>query len=80
MDRELIEIIYSDFCVEDRDLVIRELSSITLQDVMAESEINLKNTRQAILKLSKGSIKKVSHYVDCAKKDFRDVIYWATEI
>lgn len=31
----------------------------------------------AILKLSEGKIDKLRHYVDVAKKDFRDVLSWS---
>ncbi len=31
----------------------------------------------AILKLSEGDAGKLLHYLDVAKKDYRDVLYWA---
>ena len=54
------------------------MESITLDHVMAGSKTNLDNTRSAILEFSKGDINKLSELVHAAKRDFRDVIYWAT--
>ena len=31
----------------------------------------------AILKLSEGDARKLLHYLDVAKQDYRDVLYWA---
>ncbi len=33
--------------------------------------------QMAILKLSEGKIDKLRHYLEQAKKDFRDVLYWS---
>ncbi|SHJ20641.1 hypothetical protein [Flavobacterium haoranii] len=60
-------------------LVIDELSSITLKDVMAESEYNLLNTRMAILKIAKGNVEEVKEFTKCAKLDFRDLIIWSMQ-
>ena len=57
---------------------MEELSSITVKHVMAESEYNLENTRHATLKLSKGNLHELKRLVKCAKRDFSDVIYWAS--
>ncbi len=54
-----------------------QLETITLHHVMAQSQSNLDNTYKAILDLCKGDAQKVSQYVEVAKVDFRDVIYWA---
>ena len=67
-----------DFDEEDHDLVKSELNSITLDHVMANSKTNLNNTRKAILQLSKGDLNTLGELVEAAKKDFRDVIYWAS--
>ena len=79
MDKILTDIIYKDFKPEEVDFVINELSSITLKDVMAESEYNLLNTRFAILKLAKGNLEQVKEFTKCAKIDFRDVIMWSMQ-
>lgn len=79
MDKILTDIILNDFKPKDVDLVINELSSITLKHVMAESEYNLLNTRFAILKLAKGNIEQVKEFTKCAKIDFRDVIMWSMQ-
>ncbi len=31
----------------------------------------------AILKLSEGNLGQLWYYLDCAKRDYRDVLYWA---
>lgn len=79
MDKILTEIIYKDFKPNEVKSVIDELSSITLKDVMAESDYNLLNTRFAILKLAKGNIEQVKEFTKCAKIDFRDVIMWSIQ-
>ena len=79
MDEEIIKKIELYFAQEDREQIIGLLDSLTIGDVMAESELNLKNTKLAILKLSKGNIAMLLHYITSAKKDFRDVIYRANE-
>jgi hypothetical protein len=79
MNAELLAIVNEQFKPEDRPLVIQQLESITLDHVMAASESNLLNTRRAVLEISKGDTALLEHYVGCAKKDFRDVIYWASE-
>ena len=79
MQKELINMIETQFAEADRENVIAALSSITVDDVMARSEDNLFNTRRAVLQLSQGDREQIKYYVDCAKQDFRDVIYWASE-
>ena len=73
-----LKTIASDFAESDYKLVVSELESINLNHVMANSQSNLDNTWSAILQLSKGDLKKLRNFVAAAKKDFRDVIYWAT--
>jgi len=58
--------------------VKEQLETITLQHVMAKSQINLDSTYNAILDLCKGNAQQIGQYVDVAKVDFRDVIYWAS--
>ena len=79
MNQELLNIIETEYAETDQFLVIRELELLSATDVMAESESNLQSTWLAILKLSKGKASSVSQYVECAKKDFRDVIFWASQ-
>ncbi len=79
MDKEILDIINKDFKVEQRDSVIKELSSINENHVMAKSEYNLKNTRMAILYLAKGNLLQVVTLTERARIDFRDVIMWATQ-
>ncbi len=79
MEKNVIDIINRDFKSEEVMLVINELSSITLNHVMAASEYNLKNTRISILKLAKGDVNEVIELTKSAKIDFRDVIMWATQ-
>ena len=79
MDKIILDNINKDFKADEIELVIQELSSITLDHVMAQSEHNLKNTRLAILKLSKGNLKDVIEFTKNAKIDFRDVIMWSMQ-
>jgi fructose-1-phosphate kinase PfkB-like protein len=78
MKKYHLEKIQSDFFKSDYDKVVSKLESITLTHVMAQSQTNLDNTLSAILQLSKGNINELEKLIDAAKKDFRDVIYWAT--
>ena len=79
MDKNVMEIINNNFNEQEREIAVSQLASITLQHVMAESEQNLLNTRLSILKLAKGNLEDLVYYVEAAKKDFRDVIYWASQ-
>ena len=79
MDEEIINQIELYFAQEEREQIIGLLDSLTIDDVTAESELNLKNTKLAILKLSKGNIALVLHYMTSAKKDFRYVICRASK-
>jgi len=78
MNKAIIEKLNSDFSGTDYELAISELESITLKHVMANSQTNLDNTLSAIMQLSKGDLNELANLVEAAKKDFRDVIYWAT--
>lgn len=79
MDKKILDRINLDFCEEQKDRVIDELSSIELKHVMAESQYNLENTRLSILKLAKGDVSEVIALTKRAKIDFRDIILWATQ-
>ncbi|WP_086934200.1 hypothetical protein [Agarilytica rhodophyticola] len=75
---EHLKKIESDFSRPDCDTAISLLSTIKLDHVMAYSQHNLDNTRSAILQLSGGDLAQLESLVTAAKKDFRDVIYWAS--
>ena len=78
MKSEIGTIINEQFSDKDRELVTKELETISIEHVMAQSAENLKNTQVAILKLAKGDVNEIIRLVECAKSDFRDVIYWAS--
>jgi hypothetical protein len=78
MNNQIQSKIAAEFIESDQAAALRELQSITLQHVMAESQFNLDNTWFAILKLAKGDLNELRSLVKAAKEDFRDVIYWAT--
>lgn len=78
MEREIVAQIQSTFAANNHSEVVQLLESITPADVMAQSEENLRNTRLAVLYLSKGELTQLKEYTEAAKRDFRDVIYWAT--
>ena len=79
LDKASLKTINRSFPLDERQLVIDQLHRVTLDVVMARSKTNQVNTLHAILKLSEGNLEKVAYYTDCACKDFRDVIYWASE-
>jgi len=54
---------------EDSALVEKMLATYTGNE---ENRVQV-----AILKLALGSIDGVKYHVDCAQKDYRDIIYWA---
>ena len=78
MNPEINLKIREDFSIQDQADVLSTLSQITLEHVMANSQTNLDNTWLAIVQLSKGDLNELQRLVEIAKKDFRDVIYWAT--
>ena len=78
MEKDLLEAIANDFQESDRAAAIRELESITLDHVMAQSAYNLRNTRFSVLYLAKGDLNELRTLTQSAKFDFRDVIMWAT--
>ncbi len=78
MNKLIVEKLKSNFIGTEYELAISEMESITLKHVMANSQTNLDNTLSAILKLSKGNLNELGNLVEAAKKDFRDVVYWAT--
>lgn len=72
------QFVLRDFSDAEQEPAMSALTSITLQHVMAQSQINLDNTWQAILDLCQGNLQELQRLVAAAKLDFRDVIYWAT--
>ena len=79
MDKQVIKLVNRQFSERDASQVLNELRRISLDDGIGGSEDNLRNTHMAILKLAKGDLDQVCNYVESARKDFRDVIYWASE-
>ncbi|MGH1471650.1 MAG: hypothetical protein ACRBCS_10685 [Cellvibrionaceae bacterium] len=77
MNRDIIVKVKQDFQGSEENIALNHLNSITLEHVMAKSQTNLDNTWHAILHLSQGDIKELIRLTQCAKRDFRDVIYWA---
>lgn len=71
------ERVAAEFAADERDVVLAELGSITLDHVMARSPRNLFNTRLAVLTLAAGDLDALAEAVAAARLDFRDVILWA---
>jgi hypothetical protein len=47
-----------------------------LDQYTADTEIGRARVQRAVLMLSEGKIDKLRHFVEQARKDFRDVLYW----
>lgn len=77
MREEIINEVKLKFSDEEVTPAIEYLNSIELTHVMAGSQSNLDNTWLAIVKLSNGNLEELIRLTECAKQDFRDVIYWA---
>jgi hypothetical protein len=67
------------FSETEQIVAIEALKSLTLAHVMANSQANLDNAHRAIIELSNGDLGELQHLVEVAKRDFRDVIYWASQ-
>ncbi|NER16671.1 hypothetical protein [Spongiivirga citrea] len=78
MDQSVIDIIYNEYHQLEHQEVKQTLETLGLEHVMANSEANLNNAIHAILKLAKGNMTEIRRLTECAKIDFRDVIYWAS--
>jgi HEAT repeat protein len=61
-----------DFPLEDREYVIEQLKRYRGDSLKGRKRVHL-----AILKLSEGSKEKVTHFVEVALLDYRDILYWA---
>lgn len=59
MTEKVLVYIQQSFNEEERVLVMQELTSIGLSDVMANSEANLEATQLAILKLANADVEEV---------------------
>ncbi len=78
MSRTLSDLVRPEFTGDD--LVSAENLLATLEPSMTmNSQSNLDAVISAILKLSQGDIAELHRYVQAAKVDFRDVIYWAEQ-
>ena len=73
MTHAVIKQVQKDFHIDDQASVLEYLSLYGSQ----EFEIEEERVRLAILKLSSGSKTQVLHFVTEAKKDYRDVLFWA---
>jgi HEAT repeat protein len=60
-----------DFPPEDREYVIEQLKRYRGDSLKRRKRVHL-----AILKLSEGSKEKLTHLVEVALRDFRDILYW----
>ena len=78
MEQKIVDIINNDYSEENRKTITDYLLTIKLSEVW-DSNYNLENTLLSILYLANGNIDIVIELTEKAKKDFRDVIYWATE-
>ena len=78
MKEEILNEVRRVFPDPEEEIVLKHLNSITLEHVMAGSQTNLDNTWSAIIKLSHGNLPELIRLTECAKNDFRDVIYWAS--
>ncbi|MCO7223050.1 hypothetical protein [Pleionea sp. CnH1-48] len=79
MNDEILRIIDRDFEEKDRQLVIKYLKKIHLNNVWGGNG-TLHQVQHSILLLAEGSVYRVKDLVKCARDDFRDVIAAATQI
>jgi hypothetical protein len=71
--KSVLDRVQRDFPPEDCDEVLEILSFYGTQDYEREQERVL----LAVLDLTKGSKEAVWDYVDRAKKDYRDILFWS---
>ena len=69
--------ILNDFGEADYGLVLAELESITLKHVMANSQPQLDQAREIILRVSNGDLNRLGQLVGLAKLDIRDILVMA---
>lgn len=73
LPQSVIDMVEKEFSPEDRDGVLQILSLYGTEDYEREKERVL----LAVLNLSNGSREAVADYVDRAKRDYRDVLFWS---
>jgi hypothetical protein len=73
LPQNVLDQVQRDFSQEDRGEVLKVLSSYGTEDYEREEERVL----LAVLNLSNGSREAVRDYVDRAKKDYRDILFWS---
>ena len=78
MNKDVLTKIKESFIEKNQAKAIELISTINKSHVMGESEYNLNSTHISVIELAKGNLKELRYYVTCAKKDFRDVIYWVS--
>lgn len=69
LDSRTLERVAKEFSASDQDLVIESLSGYSGPEAG--------RVAWDILKLSKGNLESVRHYLQAAQTDYRDVLYWA---
>jgi hypothetical protein len=69
MDQRILERVRREFQDSDRAAVVQLLESY----VGPEGD----RVRWDILELSKGNLDKIRKYIESAKTDYRDILYWA---
>lgn len=78
MEKSLLDIVYNEYHQLEHDQIKETFENLASEDEMTNSEANLSNTVHAILKLAKGNMVELRRLTECAKVDFRDVLYWAS--
>jgi hypothetical protein len=73
LPQSVIDRVRNDFPPGDHDEVLEVLSFYGTETYESETERVL----LAVLDLSHGSVQAVGDYVDRAKKDYRDVLFWS---
>ena len=79
VDSQVIKLVNQQFPEREASRVLSELDKLSQDHALSLQPINLRNTHLAILKLAKGDFNQVCNYVGSAQKDFRDVIFWASD-
>jgi len=78
MDSSYRSRIIKDFGIDDCELVLAELESISLKHVMANSQPQLDTARSIIISNSKGNLDNLGALVELAKIDIRDILVMAS--
>lgn len=72
LSNKVVTTVASEFNGEEVDLVLEALALYGIRSFEREPE----RVQLAILKLSDGNLDLLGHFVDRAKADYRDVLYW----